>query len=241
MADKSFLETLSYRRSVRVYTQESLDPQQVQQCIEQATLAPNSSNLQLWEFYHVTSAEKKAALAEACLNQSAAKTAQEFVVFVVRKDLWKQRAQANVAFLKAQFDQQQHRNAKREKMALNYYQKLIPTLYTDFWGIAGRLKRLFATLKGWSGPMYRQVLARDLDIVAHKSTALAAQTFMLSMAHIGYDTCPMEGFDSVRVKKTLGVPHKAMISMVVSCGIRDEKGIYGQQFRVPFTTVYNEI
>ena len=35
----------------------------------------------------------------------------------------------------------------------------------------------------------------------HKTCALAAQTFMLAMSNEGYDTCPMEGFDSRRVKK----------------------------------------
>jgi nitroreductase len=36
---------------------------------------------------------------------------------------------------------------------------------------------------------------------AKKSAALAAQNFMISMAAVNYDTCPMEGFDSLRVKK----------------------------------------
>jgi nitroreductase len=34
-----------------------------------------------------------------------------------------------------------------------------------------------------------------------QSAALAAQNFMISMAAINYDTCLMEGFDSLRVKK----------------------------------------
>jgi nitroreductase len=38
-------------------------------------------------------------------------------------------------------------------------------------------------------------------IVAQKSAALAAQNFMISMAAVNYDTCPMEGFDSLRKKK----------------------------------------
>ena len=80
-----------------------------------------------------------------------------------------------------------------------------------------------------------------MRIVAHKSTALAAQNFMISMAAIAYDTCPMEGFDSKRVKQILNLPNSAEITMIVSCGIRDEKGIYGSQFRVPFKDVYFEI
>ena len=38
---------------------------------------------------------------------------------------------------------------------------------------------------------------------------------MISMAALGYDTCPMEGFDSVRLKSLLKLPKSAEISMVI--------------------------
>ena len=239
MTQKTVQDAIAYRRSVRVYDpNQSIDSDIVKECIRQATLAPTSSNLQLWEFYHVTQENTKKALAKACLNQNAARTATQFVVAVARKDKWKSRVKANLAFLTQQFDQQEVRDSKREKMAKNYYTKIIPTLYTDFLGILGVLKRFFATIQGISKPMYRQVMQSDLDIVAHKSTALAAQNFMISMAANDYDTCPMEGFDSKRVKAILGLPSAAMITMVISCGIRGKGGVYGPQFRVPFNEVY---
>ena len=241
MTQKTVQDAIAYRRSVRVYDpNQSIDSDIVKECIRQATLAPTSSNLQLWEFYHITQENTKKALAKACLNQNAARTATQFVVAVARKDKWKSRVKANLAFLNQQFDQQEIRDSKREKMAKNYYTKIIPTLYTDFLGILGVLKRFFATIQGISKPMYRQVMQSDLDIVAHKSTALAAQNFMISMAANNYDTCPMEGFDSKRVKAILGLPSAAMITMVISCGIRGKGGVYGPQFRVPFNEVYFE-
>ena len=241
MTQKTVQEAIAYRRSVRVYDpDQSINSEIVKECIRQATLAPTSSNLQLWEFYHVTQKDTKEALAKACLNQNAARTATQFVVTVARKDKWKSRVKANLAFLKQRFEQQEVRDTKREKMANNYYTKIIPTLYTDFFGILGVLKRGLATIQGISKPMYRQVLQSDLDIVAHKSTALAAQNFMISMAANNYDTCPMEGFDSKRVKAILGLPSSAMITMVISCGIRGKGGVYGPQFRVPFNQVYFE-
>ena len=72
-----------------------------------------------------------------------------------------------------------------------------------------------------------------MRIVAHKSAGLAAQNFMISMAAIGYDTCPMEGSDTLRVKKILNINSNAEINMVISCGIREERGVYGPRFRVP--------
>ena len=80
-----------------------------------------------------------------------------------------------------------------------------------------------------------------MRIVAHKTCGLAAENFMISMAAEGYDTCPMEGSDTLRVKKLLGLPFGSEINMIVSCGIRTEKGVYGDRFRIPFNEVYKEV
>ena len=87
-------------------------------------------------------------------------------------------------------------------------------------------------------PIYRQARNSDMRIVAHKSAGLAAQTFMLAMTNIGYDTCPMEGTDTLRIKKALKLPFGAEINMVISCGIQIPEGIFGERFRIPFKEVY---
>ncbi|WP_243456853.1 nitroreductase family protein [Polaribacter batillariae] len=54
--EKTVSEAIYYRRSVRIYNaKKSIDKTLVKKCLKQATLAPNSSNMQLWEFYHITS------------------------------------------------------------------------------------------------------------------------------------------------------------------------------------------
>lgn len=54
-------EVLHHRRSVRVYDKEKpIDTEKVKHCLELATLAPNSSDMQLWEFYHINPAKRKA-------------------------------------------------------------------------------------------------------------------------------------------------------------------------------------
>ena len=78
-----------------------------------------------------------------------------------------------------------------------------------------------------------------MRVWAHKSTALSAAHFMLAMRAEGYDTCPMEGMDSVRVKKILGLPRRSEICMVVSAGKRTEKGVYGPRFRFKRGTFYH--
>lgn len=241
--EKTVTEAINYRRSVRIFDAEiSLDKNIIKHCIENATLAPTSSNLQLWEFYHVSSSNMLTKLTEACLGQNAAKYAKNMVVVVVRKDLWRKRAEANVNFLKNAYGEKPvSEYSKREKFALNYYKKLIPTIYTDFLGILGYFKFLMFQAVGIFKPIYRQVRKSDMRIVGHKSAALAAENFMISMASNGYDTCPMEGFDSLKVKKILKLPSSAEINMVIGCGVRSENGIYGKRFRVPFNEVYFEV
>ncbi|WP_431167290.1 nitroreductase family protein [Tenacibaculum halocynthiae] len=241
---KTVSEAINYRRSVRIYDEnKTIDSSIVKKCIEQASLAPTSSNMQLWEFYHITSKDVVSKIAPLCFNQNAAKTAQELVVFVVRKDLWRKRAKANLAFMDKTFgkDTPRSEQSSREKVARNYYGKLIPFVYFDFFGILGIFKYLLTLITGLFKPIYREVKNSDMRIVAHKTCGLAAQTFMLSMASEGYDTCPMEGSDTWRVKRVLGLPVSAEINMIVSCGIRKPEGVYGKRFRIPFNEVYKKI
>lgn len=241
--EKTVTEAIQYRRSTRLYKDDPIDTQKVKQCLYSATLAPTSSNLQLWEFYHVTDLSTLEQLASACFNQNAAKTAKQLVVVVTRKDLWRKRANSNIEFLNKIYDKPnlEERWLKRKKMAINYYKKLIPTIYMDVFGILGFFKYVGFQIVGLFRPIYRQTRLSDMRIVAHKSAALAAENFMLSMAAIGYDTCPMEGSDTLRVKQILNLPRGAEINMVIGCGIRDDdKGIYGPRFRVPFEEVYFE-
>ena len=240
--EKTVSEAIEYRRSVRRYDpNQQLNTTDVQNCIREATLAPTSSNLQLWEFYHITSPDTLKALSKACFGQSAASSALQLVIPIVRKDLWKKRAAANLDFLSGQFDAQETRNAKQEQRTLKYYNKLVPTLYREFFGIFSFARKIVAFFIGLSRPMYREVSRSDLRVIGHKSTALAAENFMISMAAKRMDTCPMEGFDSKRVKKILGLPKSAEISMIIGCGYRDNNGIYGARFRVPFEEVYRAI
>ena len=241
--NKTVSEAINYRRSTRVYQDTEIDTEKVKQCLYNASLAPTSSNLQLWEFYHVTDKDKLTQLAKACFNQSAAKTAKQLVVIVTRKDLWRKRAKANISFINKAYNKPNltEREQKRKKMATDYYGKVIPTIYTDFLGLLGYIKFFVFQIIGLFKPIYRQARNSDMRIVAHKSAGLAAENFMLSMAEIGYDTCPMEGSDTLRVKQILGLPRGAEINMVIGCGIRKPEGIYGPRFRVPFDDVYFKV
>ena len=234
--EKTVSDAIKYRRSVRKFdSKKNLDDDLVKKCIINASLAPTSSNLQLWEFYHITDKNLLSKISKCCFNQPAAKTAKQIVVTVVRRDLWRKRAKANLIFFKSK---KNSLSDKQFKLTQKYYKEIVPFVYKDFLRILSLFKYLFAYIIGFFRVMYRQLNHSDLRIIAHKSAALASQNFMVSMAGFNYDTCPMEGFDSIKVKRILKLNSKSEINMIIGCGIRLEEGVYGERFRIPFEKIY---
>ena len=228
--DLNFFDAVNQRRSVRIFDQkEPFDGTVVQRCLDAAILSPNSSNLQLYQLVRVPETSPlKDHLAHLCMGQKAATTARELVVVVTRRDLWKSRAKANYDYIASAYE---GKPDKKLKQALGYYGKLIPKLYGKYpgWSL---LKKLIAFGVGLKRPMVREVGETEVRISVHKSAALASMTFMLAMKAAGYDTCPMEGFDSKRVKKLLDLDPAAEICMIIGCGKGLPEGIYGKRFRV---------
>jgi nitroreductase len=239
MYSNEFQAIIDRRRSNRRFDPLVEVPDEViKRSIERAILSPNSSNMQLWEFYWIKNEEERKKYEALCLGQSAAKTAKQIVVFVTRKDLWPKRAKWNYDRLKAGIKGEP---SKLEKRGLDYYGKLMPLAYrSDIFGIFAFVRRCISFFMGISKPFMRFGGKADQRITVHKSCALAAQTFMLSIAAEGFESCPMEGFDQVRVKKALNLPAGAEINMIISVGKGTEQGIWGPRFRVPYEEVVFE-
>lgn len=223
---EAFETVVRSRRSTRVYTAESIPEEVMRRCLELTLLAPNSSNLQPWEFYWVRDADKKAELSRLCLGQPAATTAQEIVVCVARMDTWDRNR-------KLMLEAMESAEQEVPAAALKYYRTLVPLAYGQGpWGMFGPIKKLIFWFLALRKPMPRGPSGKgDLRVWAHKSTALGCQNLMLSLRAFGYDSCPMEGMDPCRVRKLLGLPRAAEVCMVISAGKRAENGIYGEQIR----------
>ena len=239
----TFEEIINYRRSVRYYKETPIEPEKIRHCLQLASLSPNSSNMQLWEFYHITDPVILKKLSVACLNQQTATTAQQMVVFVTRQDLYRKRAKRMVELesLNVLNNSPVEKQEKRVKTWKMYYGFVIPFLYSRFLGIFGLIRKILVSIVGLFRPITYEVSEADVRVVVHKTCALAAQTFMLAMANEGYDTCPMEGLDSRRVKRLLKLPVGSQINMIISCGIRDNRGVWGDRIRVPFNEIYKRV
>lgn len=212
----------------------------VQRSLERAILAPNSSNMQLWQFVWVRSPERRQAFVPLCMGQSAAKTASHLVVFLTRHSWWRQHARWNLE--QSAGDPQISGNPKRLRLLQRYYERLMPLAYLrDPFGFFTAIRLLITFFVGLLRPMIRYGSRADQRIVLHKSCALAAQTFMLSITAEGFDSCPMEGFDRVRVARALDLPRDAEICMIVAIGKRTSSGIYGERKRLPLDQVLKVI
>jgi len=237
MYANEFEEIVNKRRSNRAFDEQVEVPDEIiKKGLELAILSPNSSNMQLWEFHWISDKALLQAMHPLCLKQSAARTAKHMVAFVTRQDLWKKHAKWNYNNVKNTIGDREP--SKREKRGLDYYGKLMPVVYRQDWfGFSTLFRRVLCFVMGLKDPFARISGSRDQKVIVHKSCALAAQTFMLSMTAMGYDTCPMEGFDPVRVKKLLKLPKGAEINMIVAVGKGTEAGIHGERKRLPFDEV----
>ncbi len=231
-----FERILRRRRSVRRFTDQPIPEQDMRDLLDAALLAPNSSNLQAFEFYWVRTPEKKKALVEACLSQSAARTAQELVVCVARWDQWDDTRAEYLAWLKTQ--------PNIPKPVMLYYSRLAQTLYGQGpLGIFGAARRMTATVTGLVRAVPRgPVSQEDMRIWSVKSAALACENMMLAAVAKGFDSCPMEGMDAVRVGRIVGLTGDRWdIPMVLGFGHRSPTAIWAPQWRRAREKLVHEI
>lgn len=241
MHTSELFETIcAHRRSNRKFDQSIKVPDEViERSLRRASLSPNSSNMQLWEFVWINTPEMKQKMIPICMGQQAAKTSDHLVAFVTRGDLWKERAAWNLSLMS---EARTPKDVQRNQLMKRYYGMLIPMVYRrDPFGISSLIRAVVTGATGLFRPMMRMGKPGDRRVILHKSCALAAQTFMLSIAAEGYDTCPMEGFDRARASRALGLPGGAEICMIVAVGKGTEAGIYGERRRVPLTEIVRKL
>ena len=72
-------------------------------------------------------------------------------------------------------------------------------------------------LVNWMGPFYqgKDQLQRD---EAMRSCGIAGQTIMLAAKAMGYDSCPMIGFDPVKVAELINLPNDHVVSFMIAVG-----------------------
>jgi nitroreductase len=213
------------RRSVRRFLPEAVPDAVIRDCLELAVLAPNSCNLQPWSFQVVRDPALLARLHPVCMSQNAAR-APLIIAVLARPDTWKQACADMVKYWP---------EPEVPARIRHFYAKTAPFQYNQGpLGLLGLFKRQLVRLVALRKPLMRRPNSRaDMRIWAVKSTALAAENLMLAFQSHGYATCPMEGFDEVRLRKVLDIPRQAIPIMLLAVGRQGEKGVYNPRLRFP--------
>lgn len=229
-----FFEVVKKRRSIRKFKADPFPEDAIKKAFDAAVLAPNSSNTQTWDFYWVKNPELKQKVVNACLNQSAARTASHLVVVVADPANWKRSLVPNIEWAKA---------ANAPGLVMGYYTKLIPMTYR--FGLSNffaPFKWVAINLMGLKKPIMRgPYTRRDIEEVGIKSAALASENFMLAIVAQGGAVCPMEGYDDRRLRKLLKLKRSANIVMVIAVGHEADRGTWGPQFRLPIDQVVHTL
>jgi len=234
MPDPTFYTAVETRRTVRDFLPEPVPQEVLDRCLDAARLAPSSSNLQPWEFVVIRDPEARQAANAACLDQLPAKTAPLLIALVTRRDTWRRNRDEILRIFEG-------RGPLRPSQAA-YYRRIIPLVYTvGPFGLLGPVKRAFSRLASLVKPTPNLMSHSDLRVMAHKSTALAAATFMLAIRAEGYDTCPMEGFDPWRAKALLGLPRGAEVNMFLAVGKRSDTGVWWDRALMPRAWAVREL
>jgi len=221
-----FYEAVNSRRSVRSFLPEPVPADVLDRCLDAALKAPSSSNLQPWRFIVLQSPEIRSETAKVCLNQAAATSAPLLVALVCHPGSWRRNRDEIVRILASRGD--------LRKGMDTYYSRLIPLFYIHGpFNLLGWWKPIVSYLVSLVRPFPRLLTQTGARITAHKTTALAAATFMLALRAEGYDSCPMEGFDPRRAAKLLGLKGDEEVSMFLAVGKRAADGVRFDRVLLP--------
>lgn len=228
-----FSTVIERRRSIRKFLPNKIPEDVIARALNAACLAPNSSNLQTWDFHIIWNQHIKTQLAHACMNQSAARTAPILMVITCNPDLWKRSLPEIHKFIET---------VRAPSVVHHYYKKLIPFLYSPGpCSILAPFKSIAAWITGLFRPIQRGPFTRaQLNEVAIKSAALAAENLILSLVNDGLGTCAMEGFDQKRVRKILPLAQNDQIVMIVAAGFEAERSTWGPQMRLSRELIIHE-
>ena len=231
---KTFHQIVDSRRSIRTFLSDAVPQEVLDRCLDSALKAPSSSNLQHWEFVLIRNPETRAKANRVCLDQKLLQSAPLLIAVITHTNTWKR----NSRFILETFETR----GLLRKSQTQYWGRLVPFLYLqDPFGLLGTLKHIIARVGSLFRPTPSLLSKADLRVMANKTTALAANTFMLALRSEGYDSCPLEGFDPWRARKVLQLRRGAEVCMFLAVGKRADQAIWWDRVLVPREWVVREL
>jgi nitroreductase len=215
LARNDVLGSILQRRAIRAFDPVEISAPVRERILAAACAAPSSFNIQPYRFYWIQSPQALMRAAELCLGQSAATTASALVVAVADIGSWRETNQSYLEWMRAGGFSAEKIADQETKVRLGKW------FFLQSWfGVFGIMK--WAALRAVH---VRKVIGtvpvrrRGMFHWATKSAALACQNLMIAAEALGLNTCPMEGFDDLRLAKFLKLSRRHhQIIMVIAIG-----------------------
>ena len=222
------LDAIHRRRAVKVFDPVEIPAATRNEILGAACVAPSSFNIQPYRFYWIESPEKRAEAARLCMSQSPAASASVLVVAVADIGSWPATTKSHLEWVRtAGFDEE--KVAEHEKRA-----KLGKWFFLQGWfGVFGVIKwAILRMIHPWKMIGVAPVGRQGMFKWATKSAALACGNLMIAAEALGFNTCPMEGFDNARLAKFLGLRRaKHQILMVIAIGKKSAEHVDTPRWR----------
>jgi nitroreductase len=224
------LEALLRRRAIRDFDAVPVPPEAREQILRAAAAAPSSCNSQPYRLIWIETPERKKKAAELCMGQRAAKTASALVVAVADLEIWRQTNESELLWMRKAgfYDSKIQEYEKKAKFAKWFYRQ-------GPLNILGAMKwTILKAIHPWKVIGMAPVTKQGLFKWATKSAALACENLMIAAEALGFNTCPMEGFDGVRLSNFLGLSRRTQeIVMVIAIGKKSAEHVDRPQWRRP--------
>lgn len=225
---QTFKKINTERRSVRDFDGVEIDESIIDEILKEALLAPSSANIQPFEFHVISNGSTKNMLAKACNNQRAAVSASALIVIVSSIDIAKQHVKefSNYIDSSTLLSNKAKLYHKGSVKILNRFLLFSPLpIFSPFFKLASLFFPAANLLPiGLTG--VRQWCA--------KSAIFAAQNLFLAAQARGFDTCPMEGFNPIKVAQILNLPYGSSVPLVIALGKKTSSAYIEPQWRIPY-------
>ena len=225
---RAFQKINGSRRAVRDFDGSPIPDREIEALLREALLAPSSGNGQPYEIHWVRDPAMKAAVASACRNQRAARSASTLLVFVCGARF----ALETISIFRCYVET----TPELSERSRAYHLKEVKSQSRFLHIAASILCSPVASVVSAAFPCFSLLPlgAKGVRQWAARSALFAAQTLLLAASARGFDTCPMEGFDPRKLARALGLQRGDVIPIVVALGRRRPDARIEPRWRRPF-------
>ncbi|KAE9331418.1 hypothetical protein PF008_g15446 [Phytophthora fragariae] len=205
-AQKKLGAAIEERYACKAFLPDAVPDKTLQEILKLTLRAPTGFNTQPYACVLVREQKDREKLAEAMLDSNARKVKEAPVVAVFAADCEPSKRVPRLQKLA-------HDNGAPVDFVSN-----LPHFVRLFSGEGVVVRGLRAAIATAVSPLQPAPSNVSTEAWAYKQATFAAATFLYAAQEYGLATCPMEGFDQIRVRNALDIPDRYGVPVVIALG-----------------------